>query len=321
MLRALVIGAGAVGRVFGHHLARGGAEVTFLVREQYRAQTQRGQPLIRLDTRRRREVLPPQPFHVATRVAEIAARRFDQVYLAISSTGLTRPWLDALITTIRDSAVINLTPSPGDRELLLEAGLAPERLVSGFLSLVAYQSPLAGEPADVPAGTTVWFPPGAPCLFSGPLAPRDSVVAALRAGGLAARAHLDVPARGAFASSSFMAVLLALEAAGWSLRELAAGPRLAEACAGARQAIDITAVSFGRPPRALAIATHPRLLAATLRLAERAAPFPLEPYLREHFTKVGAQTRLIVRQTIDRGRAAGQPVDALERLLAAALRR
>jgi ketopantoate reductase len=31
-MRALVVGAGAVGQVYGHHLARGGADVAFYVR-------------------------------------------------------------------------------------------------------------------------------------------------------------------------------------------------------------------------------------------------------------------------------------------------
>ena len=315
-LEVLVVGAGAVGQVYGHHLARGGANVTFYVRERYRAEAARGAALTYLRSRKRRQVHAPRPTAVVCSAEEVAARRFDQVYLAIPSTGLARPWLDALVSAVGDAVLVCLTPSPGDRELLLAAGAAPQRLVSGLISIVAYQAPLVGQPDDGPEGTTVWYPPGSPCLFSGPAEARDAVIAALRAGKLPAGAHADVPAKGAFLSSTFMAILLALESCGWSLRELARPASLEAACAGARQAIAITAQSFGRAPLGVRLAVRPLPLRIVLRVAPHVVPFPLEPYLRIHFTKVGAQTRHIVRRTIERGRAAGLQVSALEALLA-----
>lgn len=314
----LVVGAGAIGQVYGHFLASGGAQVTYYVRERYREAAERGFPLAQLESRRRRRALPAAAAEVVSSCAEVAARRFDQVYLTVPSDALEGPWLAELLAAAGAAILVSLTPGAGDRDRLVAAGAAPERLVSGFLALVAYHAPLPGEDSSVPACTTVWFPPLSPCLFSGPAAARDEVLAALAAGGLPARAHRDVPALGAFGSSAMLAFMLALEAAGWSLAELRQPRRLAEACAAMRESVDLTARDFGKPPLGVRLATRPWLLRAALALAPRFAPFPLQTYLQVHFTKVGEQTRHLVRAALDRGHAAGLEAPALAAVLAAA---
>lgn len=314
----LVVGAGAIGQVYGHFLARGGARVTYYVRERYREQTARGVPLARLEARRRRRMLPVTSADVVSSPAEVAQHRFDQVYLTVPSDALVRPWLEELIAAVGDAIIVGLTPGAGDRDKLVAAGAVPERLVAGFLSLVAYQAPLPGEGAEVPACTTVWFPPGAPCLFSGPATARDEVLAALAAGGLPARKHRDVPTLGAFGSSATVAFMLALESGGWSLAELRQPTRMRQACAAMREIVSLTARDFGKPPLGVRLACRPWLLRTALTLAPRLAPFPLETYLRVHFTKVGEQTRHLVRAALERGRAAGAEAPALAALLESA---
>jgi 2-dehydropantoate 2-reductase len=157
----------------------------------------------------------------------------------------------------------------------------------------------------------------APNLFSGPRDRAAAAVAALRAGGLPARLDRDVPARTSFLSSAFMAILLGLEEAGWSLARLRR-TGLPLALAGARESMRVAAHTFGSPPLGMRLALWSPILRLVLRLAPRITPFPLEPYLRYHFTKVGAQTRHILGVAIERGRAAGLPVSAMEQLIAAA---
>lgn len=314
----LVVGAGAIGQVYGHFLAQGGARVTYYVRERYREHTARGLPLARLESRRRRRALPVISPQVVSSPAEVSQQRYDQVYLTIPSDALVRPWLEELLAATGEAIIIGLTPGAGDREKLIAAGATPERLVSGFLSLVAYQAPLPGEDSQVPACTTVWFPPGAPCLFSGPARARDEVLAALTAGGLPARAHRDVPTLGAFGSSATVAFMLALEAAGWSLAGLRQPARLRQACAAMREIVSLAARDFGKPPLGVRLASRAWVLRAALALAPRLAPFPLETYLRVHFTKVGEQTRHLVRAALERGRAAGAEAPALSALLESA---
>lgn len=317
---ALVVGAGAVGQIYADALARGGARVTFYVRERYREETARGFSLVKLGWRGRRTAHRFEGFSVVSSPAEVAALRFDQVYLAIPSTGLVEPWLGELITALGEATLVNLTPGAGDRERVLAAGMDPTHLVDGFISIVSYHAPLPGERgrdgSAVPEGTTVWCPPGAPNLFSGPRERAAPVVAALRAGDLPARLVRDVPARTSFMSSSFMAILLGLEQAEWSLARFR-GAELPLAVAGAREAMRVTAHTFGAPPLGMRLALWSPMLKLVLRLAPHVTPFPLEPYLKYHFTKVGAQTRHIIGVAIERGRAAGLPVSAMEQLLAA----
>ena len=83
--RALVVGAGAVGQVYGRHLQLGGAQVTFFVRDKYRAMVERGFDMYALNSRRPTEPVRFEEFSVVSRPDEVAARRFDQVYLTVSS--------------------------------------------------------------------------------------------------------------------------------------------------------------------------------------------------------------------------------------------
>ena len=41
-MKVLVVGAGAVGQVYGWHLKRGGVDLTFYVKEKYRAEVEAG---------------------------------------------------------------------------------------------------------------------------------------------------------------------------------------------------------------------------------------------------------------------------------------
>ena len=41
-LRVLLVGAGAVGQVYGYHLQKGGAQVAFFVRPKHRAEAEGG---------------------------------------------------------------------------------------------------------------------------------------------------------------------------------------------------------------------------------------------------------------------------------------
>ena len=116
-LSVLVVGAGAVGQVYAKHLAQGGAAVTLYVRERYREEAARGFDLVRVrglgpaPGPDRREALRLEGCDVVCSAEEVAARRFDQVYLTVSSAGLQGPWLAALVAAVGDATVVGLTPS------------------------------------------------------------------------------------------------------------------------------------------------------------------------------------------------------------------
>ena len=132
-MRALVVGAGAVGQVYGHHLQRGGAEVWFLVKPKYAEECRAGFTVYPLNDRRRRA--EPRRFAadgVVTRDDEVAAEAWDQVYLTVSSTALRGPWLPGLARAVGDATVISLQPGIEDRKHVVQ--YVPEaRLVSGLI--------------------------------------------------------------------------------------------------------------------------------------------------------------------------------------------
>jgi hypothetical protein len=318
-MRALVVGAGAVGQVFARHLAAGGAEVTFLVREKYAAECRAGFTMYPLNRPRRLRTVPVrfEGAAVVTHDSEVAAARWDQVYVTVSSAALRGPWFEALARSIGDATLVLLQPGPDDRDYAL-AHVPAERLVQGVISLVSYAAPLPGETRFAEPGMAYWFPLRAPSPFSGPAARRDAVVSALKRGGQPAAKHPDVSRVVDFPNAGTMPLLLHLEASGWSFARALHEDRrgLDGALDAGRQAMTIVA---RRSRRSVPLALRLGLRGVTLRvgaaLARFVVPFDLETYVRAHFTKVADQTRMIVARFVELGRELGLPVDRLVAML------
>ena len=88
-MNILIVCAGAVGQVYGHHLSRGGAHVRYFVRERHAAATRAGfvfHPLNR-PARERPVRAPLAAADVLTSIDEVKAIAWDQVYLCMSSAG------------------------------------------------------------------------------------------------------------------------------------------------------------------------------------------------------------------------------------------
>ena len=314
-MRALIVGAGAVGQVFGYHLARGGAEVSFLVKPKYAEACRRGFTLYTLSRKPRRAVRFTAA-GILTAPGEAAGTTWDQVYLAVSSVGLTSgDWLAELARETGDATIVFTQPNLEDRRFVTSV-VHPLRIVDGMIGFVAYHAPLPGETGISEPGVAFWLPP-APSPFSGERA--DAVVAALRQGKLPARRVGDVAATAPFQSALLYAYISALEAERWSLRELRRSGRLSLAGRAAAQSIAIVGDRLGRPaPWRIRFAARPFLMRITLRMAQLFAPFDLEAMLRVHFTKVGDQTRAGIESYLAHGRKAGLATDAVEELARAA---
>ena len=315
-MRALFVGAGAVGAVYGYHLARGGAAVTYLVKPRHAEATRAGMTVYPLNRRGARG--SPERFteyDVVTEVSEAEAP-WDQVWLCVSSTALRAgDWLDRLTAVLRQHApeatLVALQPGLEDRAWICERH--PEAgVVSGLISLISYQSPLPTERLE--PGFAWWFPPGGPSPFSGERRRVDAVVGALRAGGCPAKRARDVPGQTAFGAAIMMPVIAGLEAAGWSLSGYPKHPAWALARRAARQT---TAVARPGVRRWLVhLLTVSVVLRLGLGVARRVIPLDLETYLEFHFTKVGDQTRAALQLYLERAAERGLPRDAIEGLSA-----
>jgi ketopantoate reductase len=316
-MRALIVGAGAVGQVYGYHLHLGGAEVAFFVKPKYAESARAGFTLYSLNDRRRRTA--PQhwrDYDVVTSAAEVRAERWDMVLITVSSPALRGPWLPELTAAIGDATLVILQPGIDDRAVALEA-IDASRLVQGLISLISYFAPLPGETRFPEPGCAYWFPPLSPSPFSGPEPRVSQVVDALRAGGFPAKRHPDLTKLSGFPNAVLMSYLSALESAGWTFRGLRQGPHLGHAAAAAREALAVVERQLGvKKPALLGIMAKPLAIRTGLWLGRRVVPLDLETYFRVHFTKVGDQTRMAMARFIELAREGGLEARALESLTA-----
>lgn len=325
-MRILMIGAGAVGQVYGHHLARGGAEVAFFVKPKYADALRKGMTLYRLQIGRKPERERLEGCRILTSLDEVQAETWDQVWLCISTPALQGEWLEDLLAAIGGATLVVLQPGLGVRDRVLGAwqralgeGADPatlrSRVVTGLITAVAYQAPLPGDGLTEP-GIAFWLPPLSPLPLGGDLARIGPVVQAFITGGCPARFAANVGQQGAIGMSLLQPLIAALEASGWSMSGLRRSPLLGLACRASQQMLTVAAAHEGvRPPLARMLA-QPWIMGIVLGLAPALVPMPFETYLKYHFTKVGEQTRELLAHNIELGERHGLDVSAMRELAA-----
>jgi hypothetical protein len=317
-MRVLVVGAGAVGQVYGRHLQLGGASVTFFVREKYREEALRGFTMYALNRSGagKTERLRFTELSAISSPTEIT-QPFDQVWLTVSSPALQGPWLRELVAaTGPDTTYVMLQPGLEDRKVVEDAGVPLARIVVGVISMISYHAPLPGETRFPEPGMAYWFPPASPTLLSGERA--ESAVLALRAGACPAKKHKDAQAFALFPSAIMHAYLVALEASGWKFRSLFGGSLSKLAARGSREALAaLSASTKRRVPIAMRFVARKTTIRTAMWFARRVVPLPLETYFEAHFTKVGDQTREFMSSFIALAKEHGTPTDALVALCAA----
>lgn len=312
-MRALIVGAGAVGQVYGYHLQRAGWEVGFLVRPRYAEEARAGYTLFPLNRPHRGAPIRFEGFEVYDSDEAAAAQRWDQVWLAVSTPAILADWLPALLDKLGpEVAVVSLQPGPEGTGRVLE--LVPrERAVFGIIAFIAYQAPLPGEARFRDEGIAYWFPPG-PSPFTGPAEPVAAIVDSLKRGGCPATSVSDITAQAGFGSALLQVHIAALEASGWGWSDTRRGPHLALAARAWREAAEIGAAELGyNKPWWTRLVTP---LAARLAMIASpwVIPIDLETYLAYHFTKVGDQTRTHLEHWIASGTSRGLPTEALAEL-------
>lgn len=313
--RVLLVGAGAVGQVFGKYLQAAGCELSFLVKEKYAEEARRGYTLYELGLLEKDyEPVTFSGFGVLVSMREVAERQWDQVWLCVSSTALRAGgWVGELARATGDATWVMLQPALDDREWLLQ-WVPEERLVSGMIPFISFHAPLKpGDPVPRP-GTAFLIPPLTRGPFSGPPERLASIVRTLRAGGYPASRTGDVARGAAVPTAVLTAFVVGLESAGWSFERFLQRDSLERTVRAAHEAVRIAAWRTHASASAILRLLKPVLFKLLLPLAARVTPFDLETYLKVHFTKVGEQTRMMMRTYMDLGRSAGLPVDGLQTL-------
>jgi ketopantoate reductase len=309
----MVVGAGAVGQCYAGRLALGGAQVAFRVRRPAELDGR----FVWFDLRRGGFDRHEFRADVVGTDAELAAWLPDVVLLTVPTDALREgTWLAPLLLAAGDALVVALEPGREDARVL-RAARPDVRLAQGIVALIAYQAPLPGETRFPEPGVAVYAP--LRCPFAGPpevLPALGGFVDALERGGLKSRIVADLTQDSTFGTIVMATWVTALRAGGWTFDGLRdSGPLGYRA---AQQGIAVLARETGlRPPRWPALA-GPRVMRTAMRLGAWVMPLPLETYLRYHFTKIGTQTRMHLRQVVGAGPALGLPVDAVAELIAAA---
>ncbi|MFL5349325.1 MAG: ketopantoate reductase family protein [Hyalangium sp.] len=310
--RILLVGAGAIGQVFGGFLQSAGCELAFRVKPKHAEEARRGFTLYELGVFEK----DPEPrelsgFAVLCSDEEVAAERWDQIWLCVSSTALRAGnWVEELARATGAATWVMLQPGLEDREWLLQR-IAPERLLTGMVPFLSFHAPLSPQEPVPRPGTAFWFPPLSRGLFSGPEERLQEVLRALRAGGYPARRSPEVARAMAIPTALLATFVDGLEAAGWSFERLLEPEPLEQALQAAWEAVRIAAWRTQQRAPPVRPLLRPWLLELMVPLASWAAPFSLESYLRVHFTKVADQTRWMIREYVALGLQAGLPTAAL----------
>lgn len=304
--RILIIGSGAVGAVYGHHLVKAGCQVNFLVRDRQSPNSSMPRPLHRY-----RFVGKPVTEQQHLRVLTQAHRHWDQVWLTLPSDALYSDWLAEQLAVFDDhTPLISWTPDFRDQAQLQQLWRGP--LQRGLIGLISFHTPLPQQ-STPESGFGYLLPPRSAMLDNSPAG--RQAAALLRAGGLPSTVMKDLDWFAARSTALMITAISALELADWSLAKLAHSHWLSEASRAAREATAISAAFLGH--RGSNHVPGPLLLRALMALAPRVMPFDLESYLRYHFSKVSKQTRLMLDHWRDEGQHRALPTTALEKLRAA----
>ena len=301
-MRILVVGAGTVGQVFGWHLHQGGAEIGFLVKPGRRPER------FRLERLRPRSITVWDSFTVHDDPAAVGA--WDAVVLTVASDALAPEWLEPLGRATGSATVAVMQPGLRDLERVA-ASIDRARLVRGLIGIIAFRTPLEGDPRFVEEGVAYWCLPFVRTLLEGERA--RPLIEAFRRGRLPVARHDGIAALVGFGGAVLETHMAALELEGWSFAAARTGQWMAVASRASRQlAAVVSRMTERNAPAALAL-VGPSTSSLLASVARAAMPFDLEAYLRVHFTKVGPQTLAYFDSALRE--AQGLPMDAVEELV------
>ncbi len=304
-MKILIVGAGAVGLVYGHHFANAGHQVTFLVKEKYQKaleeQKQTGIVLYHLNNDKK--LNKPEHFKNFQTINDWnQAQGFDLIILAISSNALRQLPLDKIKQQLLKpkTDLLMLQPSAIDYEFLKKV-LPEEKILQGMISLISYQTDDVNSDIN-PVGTAYYIPP-MPMPISASAnnisikkTHLTKTVSLFKNSGIRAKAVNNAIDESRLPSAFLMTFLCALEAANWEFKRLAQSPDLLKKLSSAQQALLPRQVNNSVIASLLKLPLRPGLYKLLLKAAPWFVPLPLEAYLKKHFLKVRPQTVIYMQE-------------------------
>lgn len=241
-MNILIVGAGAVGQVYGHHFSTAGHQVSYLIKEKYQSALSNGMVLYSLNNDP--DLHSPVHFtnyQLVTSWPEYKDHQLDLIVLTIPSNALrTLDFEQIKRTTESKIPILMLQPSEEDRALILNE-LPGQPLAEGLISLIAYQTPLLDqrhpELSQQPAkeGIACYLPPMKMPLSATDKALARNMVQLFQDSGIKARYSNSAVADSRLPSAFLMTFLCCLESADWNLKALRRNYPLLKQLAQAQQ--------------------------------------------------------------------------------------
>lgn len=303
-VRVAVLGAGALGRVYGVHLAEAGEQVSFVVRPSRLTETRAFVIQRRNGDRLRRQIAEPR------RVSEIPPDT-ALILLAVRADQLNED-VERLLQSGPEIPVVALTP-------LLPLSLAR---LEGWTAANCFVAMPALASSEGPDGVDeYWAFRASPSLFEErDVNGNDSVralVVSLRRSRLPARSSRDVRQRNPATTIAFFPISVAVSRAG-GVEPMLANPQLASLGAQAAREALVLAQRIGPIELPLVLALRgvtPRTLRWVFSVVGKLLP-EANHFVDSHFgTKLQAQHRVLGAEILELGRAHGVALPSLERLL------
>jgi 2-dehydropantoate 2-reductase len=160
-MNILIIGAGAVGLVYGQHFSNAGHQVTFFVKEKYQRplEQDRKNGVVLYHLNKDKALKKPirfQDFQVISSWDD--ANHFDVIALAISSNALRQLPLEIIKRKLKlQTSLLMLQPSQADFKHLSQV-IPENQILQGMISLISYQTDDINTSAK-PSGTAYYLPP------------------------------------------------------------------------------------------------------------------------------------------------------------------
>jgi ketopantoate reductase len=268
-MHVAIVGAGALGRVYGARLTIAGAAVTFVVRAS-RAGGHEPVRLVRIDGDHAEHAIE-QP-----RLATSVPPESDIVIVCVRAEQIDTD-LEALLQP-SSVPIVMMTPLMPDVYAGLRSSLGP-RVLAAMPGVVAY--------VTTSGATRYWMPRVAPTLIDEPRPanlPVSELVRLLIASGMPVRLELGVSEANPATTVAFIPLAMGLDAAGSIDALLRDRPLLALAIAAAREGLALSG-RIGKRATWASFLTRfagPRTLRLGVALGRRQSPEAVQ-YVEEHF--------------------------------------
>lgn len=292
----LMIGAGAVGAVYGYTLSQH-HNITFLVKEKNKPLIENGFHIHNVGKDKKANHLTHfTQFKVLTPDSINKEMGWDQIYLCVPGTAL--PHLDLSNIKTEDTSVVLLSSGQNDKSNL-ERLIPSEQIVSGMIGMLSRQWPQ--EDTSTPLRVSYLLPPLVKMPFSCNTESRAKDIATtFKQAGFNAPVVNDVYQELLFPNIILSCLVLGLEKCNWSFQALIKNKTVRQAIIHNNRAfIKASEQRYKtKAPFALKIIT-PTLLGLGARIMPKFFPLDIEAFLKFHYTKVGAQTRVQLKEFTD----------------------